>query len=305
MPELHPDELKITASLVARLVGAQFPQWAELPLVQVVSGGTDNALFRLGDRYVARLPRLPAAAPKITADFRWLPRLAPHVPLAIPTPLALAEPTADFPYPWGVYTWLEGESITLKGLRDPADAARSLAGFLQALQGVDTTGGPLPGPHNSGRGVPLATRDEAVRRAITELIEQNDPLDPALLLSAWEAALAAPAHTGPPVWLHGDLMPGNLLVQDGWLSAVIDFGCLGIGDPACDLQPAWNLFDATARAAFREALPPDDATWERGRGWALSVGLIALPYYKHSWPAFAALNRRTIEETLRDSQSRQ
>lgn len=293
--KMHADEVETSAALVRRLLAAQFPRWAHLPITPVPSAGTDNALYRLGDDMVVRLPRIHWAVGQVDKEQRWLPRLAPLLPLDIPVPLAAGAPGAGYPWRWSVYRWLDGENATLDRLADPGQAAADLAGFVAALQRIDATGGPPPGDHNSWRGVPLARRDAATRAAIAAL---RGILDTDAATTAWEAALAAPAWGGPPVWLHGDLQAGNLLARDGRLSAVIDFGCLGVGDPACDLLPAWSLFTAETRPVFRAALAVDDATWARGRGWALSFGLIALPYYWDTNPGLAAIARHAIAEAL-------
>ena len=294
---MHADEVGTDASLVGRLLAAQFPRWAGLPVEPVRSAGTDNATYRLGDDMAVRLPRIPGAVGQVEKEHRWLPRLAPLLPLAVPAPLAKGTPGEGYPWSWSVYRWLEGEDAALGCIADPIQAARELARFLAALRRVDTAGGPPPGPHNSLRGVPLAARDASTRAAISSL---GDALDAGRATAAWEAALRAPAWRGPPVWVHGDLQPGNLLVVRGRLGAVIDFGCLGVGDPACDLMVAWNLLTAETREAFRAALRVDDATWARGRGWALSVGLIALPYYRNTNPTLAGISRRAIDEVLTD-----
>ncbi len=293
--KMHADELTIPLFLVRRLIADQFPQWAHLPLEPVPSAGTDNAMYRLGDEMAVRLPRVPWAAGQVAREQRWLPRLAPHLPLAVPTPLVLGRPGCGYPWPWSIYRWLEGENATRAPLADPAQAALVLAGFITALQGIDPTGGPRPGPGNSSRGVPLAARDAQVRAAIAAL---DSAFDGAAVTAAWEVALRVPAWDGPPVWIHGDLQGGNLLVREGQLCAVIDFGCLGVGDPACDLQVAWNFFTAEARDRFRASLEVDDATWARGRGWALSVGVIAYPYYRESNPVLAGIAHHAIQEVL-------
>ncbi|WP_282942639.1 aminoglycoside phosphotransferase family protein [Paenibacillus sp. RC67] len=223
------------------------------------------------------------------------PKLAPLIPLSIPIPVAMGMPAEDFPWRWSVYRWLEGENATIAQIENPREAASSLAQFINSLQQIDPTGGPTPGPHNSSRGVPLSMRDTSVRSAILAL---NHLLDADKATAVWETALQAPEWQGRGVWLHGDLHPGNLLVNDGQLSAVIDFGTLGVGDPACDLMVAWTLLSAESRDNFRAALPIDDATWTRGRGWALSFGLIALAYYLETNPVLAAISRRTIDEVL-------
>jgi aminoglycoside phosphotransferase (APT) family kinase protein len=286
------------AGLVQRLLAAQFPQWAELPLEPLQSSGTDSALYRLGDDKVVRLPRIQAAAGQVDKENQWLPRLAPLVTLPIPVPLAKGTPGDGFPWSWSVYRWIEGEIATIERIANLRQTATEMAQFIAALHGVDSAGGPAPGQHNSFRDVPLATRDAATRTAISNL---RGTLNEVALTAAWDAALNAPVWNRPPVWIHGDLQPGNLLIQRGRLNAVIDFGCLGVGDPACDLIVAWNLFNAESREVLRAALKVDEATWQRGRGWALSVGLIALPYYEHSNPALAAVSRYAVREVLADS----
>lgn len=297
--KMHVDEAEIDQPLVERLIATQFPQWATLPIRPVRSAGTDNAMYRLGDEMAVRLPRTVRVTPQMEKEHRWLPTFAPHLPLDIPLPLAKGEPGEGYPWHWAVYRWLEGENITLETLADPHHAARDLAQFLRVLQQLDTIGGPLPGDHNFGRGIALAARDGATRRAIGELGELNE-IDVALVTAVWEASLNAPVWDAPGVWIHGDLSPGNLLAQAGRISAVIDFGGLAVGDPACDLLVAWNLLDAESRATLRTALGVDDATWLRGRGWALSVALIALPYYLKTNPVIVATSRRVLAEVLTD-----
>lgn len=298
---MHPDEVHTDASLVARLIAAQFPRWADLPIDPVRSAGTDNALYRLGGDMVVRLPRIEWATGQVDKEQLWLPRLGPHLPLAIPVPLEKGRPGEGYPWHWSVYRWLEGQNATIDRMADPRRTARSLARFVAALQRIDPTGGPGPGPYNSFRGAALATRDASTRVAIGTL---RGTLDTDAVAAAWDAALDAPAWGDPPVWIHGDLQSGNLLTHRGRLSAVIDFGCLGVGDPACDLSVAWNLLSAGSRDVFRTALPVDDATWARGRGWALSVALIALPYYWSTNPVLADISRHAIKEVLADHQGR-
>ncbi len=297
--KMHVDEVDVDISLVGRLLAARFPQWADLPIEPVRSAGTDNAIYRVGSDLAVRLPRIEGATGQVDKEQQWLPRLAPRLPLAIPVPRALGTPGEGYSWQWSVHQWLAGENATIERIADPGQAARELAHFIAALQRIEPVGGPPPGQHNSFRGVPLSTRDAETRAAIAEL---SGMLDTGAVTAAWDAALQAPAWHGPPVWIHGDLSPLNLLVDRGRLSAVIDFGCLGVGDPACDLQVAWNLFSAQTRDVLRAALPVDDATWARGRGWALSVGLIALPYYQSTNPVLAGIARRAIDEVLADHQ---
>lgn len=291
------NEMEINLTLVKRLISAQFPQWADLPIEPVISAGTDNAIYRLGEEMAVRLPRAEWAIGQVEKEQRWLPGLAPLLPIPIPVPLALGMPADGYPWHWSVYRWLEGENATVRRVEDEGHAAAALAHFITAMQRIDSAGGPPPGPHNSGRGVPLAERAASVRAAITTL---HSIVDTYAATAVWEAALQAPVWHGKPVWLHGDLHPGNVLVEQGRLSAVIDFGTLGVGDPACDLMVAWTLLSAQGRNLFRAALPIDDATWLRGSGWALSFGLIALAYYLDTNPVLAGISRRAIDEVLAD-----
>ena len=294
---MHADEADIDVALVRRLLAAQFPRWADLPIEPVWSAGTDNAIHRLGDDMAVRLPRIGRAAPKVGKEQRWLPVLAPLLPLAVPVPIAKGAPADGYPWPWSVSRWLDGEVATIERVADPRRTATELGRFVAALQRIDPAGGPPPGEHNSFRGAPLAMRDRSTRAAIASL---RDTLDAGAATAAWEAAVTAPAWDGPAVWVHGDLIPTNLLARHRRLSAVIDFGCLGVGDPACDLAPAWTYLSAGTRDAFRAAVPVDDAAWARGRGWALSFGLIALPYYRRTNPVLAGIARQAVDEVLAD-----
>jgi len=291
------DDVKIDATLVGRLLAAQFPEWVDLPIEPVPSAGTDNALYRLGDDMVVRLPRVGWAVGMVDKEYEWLPRLAPHLPLAIPVPIAKGTPGEGYPWHWTVCQWLDGENATIGRIVVPDQMATDLAHFIAALQGIDASGGPAPGLHNVFRGVPLATRDANTRAAIASL---EATIDSETALGAWEAALRTPTWDAPPVWIHGDLHSGNLLAVEGRLSAVIDFGCLGVGDPACDVMAAWLLFSAETRSAFRAVLPVDDATWARGRGWALSFGVGVVSYYKDTNPVLGGIARRAIVEVLAD-----
>lgn len=295
---MHADEIITTVGLVQRLVATQFPEWSDRSIAPVPSAGTDNALYRLGDELVVRLPRVAWARGQVEKEQRWLPKLALFLPLAVPEPIAQGTPGEGYPWPWSVYRWLEGENAASAPIADARATALVLARFIMALQRIDPTGGPPPGEHNSARGEPLANRDARTRIAIAALGETLAHSN--TVTDAWETALAAPAWPGPPVWIHGDLQAGNLLMTQGRLSAVIDFGCLGVGDPACDLMTAWLFLSAAVRDEFRTALAVDDATWTRARGWALSVGLIALPYYRDTNPVLAGIARRAVNEAVDD-----
>jgi aminoglycoside phosphotransferase (APT) family kinase protein len=288
---MHADEVVLDVGLVRRLLAGQFPHWADLPLRRVRSSGTDNALFRLGGERVVRLPRIGWAVTDVEAEQRRLRSLAPRLPLPIPEPLAAGKPGAGYPWPWSVYRWLPGEEAQADLLADPVETAETLAAFVAALHGLEV----VDPPSGGGRGGPLAGRDAATRAAIAAL---DGEIDARAVIAAWEEALAAPPWDGPPVWVHGDLAPGNLLLREGRLSAVLDFGALNAGDPAVDLLVAWNLFSGESRERYRAGLSVDDATWARGRGWALSVGLIVLPYYRDTNPALVAQSWTAIRGVL-------
>jgi len=296
---MHADEVDTDVSLVRRLLAAQFPQWAGLPIEPVESAGTVNAIYRLGDDMVVRLPRVRRWVRALEEECEWLPKLAPHRPLAVPEPLAKGDPGEGYPFSWAIYRWLDGDTWGKDRVRDLCEAAEDLAQFITALRRIDTAGAPAPQPRGS-RGT-LTERDPFVREAIAA---SHGLIDTDAVSAAWGAALQAPAWDGAPVWVHGDLSrPGNLLVSGGRLSAVIDFGGLSVGaDPARELIAAWSLFSGESRETFRAALSVDDATWARGRGWALT-SVIAVPYYVETNPVIFAEARHTIEEALADHRS--
>jgi aminoglycoside phosphotransferase (APT) family kinase protein len=285
----------VDACLVRRLLAEQFPHWADLPL-RPVGGGWDNRTFRLGDSMSVRLPSAEAYAAQVDKEQRWLPRLAPHLPLPIPAPLAVGRPRGGYPWPWSVYRWIEGEEATTARV-DEADLATALGRFLVALQAVDPAGGPRPGRHCFFRGGPLRVYDAETRDALAAL---RGEVDGDAAAAAWEAALAT-RRRGAAVWVHGDVSAANLLVTRGRLGAVIDFGCCAVGDPACDVAIAWTHFSARGRAALRAALPLDDGAWTRGRGWALWKAVVTLAEHRGSDPVKAATARRTIEAVLGDA----
>ncbi|MFF2996944.1 aminoglycoside phosphotransferase family protein [Streptomyces sp. NPDC057950] len=291
---MHPGMHPVDDALVRRLIAGQFPQWAELPVERFPSAGTVNAMYRLGNDMVVRLPLLKGGANDVAVERTWLPRLAPQLPTTIPEVLGDGQPAEGYPWPWSVYRWLTGENPEAGVLSEPALLAEDLAGFVVAMRSMT-----LPDAPRAHRGGPVVSLDAETRAAIEEL--RGNPwedVDCDAAATVWEETLRAPAWDGMPVWLHADLMPGNLLVADGRLIAVIDFGCLGVGDPACDLFPAWNLLPAEAREVFRTRLGVDDATWIRGRGRTLSQALIALPYYRRTNPAMAHNARHVIRTVL-------
>jgi aminoglycoside phosphotransferase (APT) family kinase protein len=266
------DKSEITPELVRLLVQEQFPQWAALVIRPVDGDGNDNTTLRLGDDMSVRLPSAEKYSAQVEKEQRWLPTLAAQLPLAIPRPLAKGEPGCGFPRPWSVYEWLPGEPATVERVSSMVDLARDLGRFLTALYRIDPTGGPEPGAHNFSRGGDLKTFDDQAREAISDL---GLVIDGPCAIDAWQAALAS-RWEAAPVWFHGDMSSYNMLVLDGRLTAVIDFGCMGVGDPASDLVISWRFFFGDSRETFRREMALDDGTWVRGRGWMLWEAAIKL-----------------------------
>jgi len=293
--KMHADQVDVTADQVAALVAGQFPRWRHLPVRPVTSHGTVNALFRLGDDLVLRLPLRPSAGParrdELHLEQENARRIAGHVPLEVPEPLALGAPGDHYPGWWAVYRWIPGETASHHTIAGAGSFATALAGFVTALHRVGTEGRTWDGVY---RGGPLATQDAEVQRALTE---STHLVDTVRLAGIWARCRdAAPA--AADVWIHADLMPGNLLVRDGRLVAVIDLGTVCVGDPAVDLMPAWNLLPAGAREVYRRALGVDEAAWLRGQGWAIVQAIVALPYYVDTNPVMAATARDTLAAIL-------
>ena len=294
--KMHTGEVDIDSSLVRRLLTVQFPCWADLPVTPAMPQGWDNRTFRLGERMTVRLPSAERYVAQVEKEHRWLPQLAPHLPLPIPVPLARGVPVEDYPWPWSVYRWIEGETATIGRIEDLVEFATTLADFLVTLQHIDSTGGPTPGPHNFFRGGSLTFYDSETRQALAAL---DGEIDTCAARAVWESALDAAWH-GQPVWFHGDIAWGNLLVEEGRLSAVIDFGTSGVGDPSCDLAISWTLFGGESREAFHAVLQPDDATRARGRGWTLWKALITLAWSADAGSQEPRRPRRVIDEVLAD-----
>ena len=284
----------IDQPLVRRLIAAQFPRWADLPIRAVERSGWDNRTFHLGEQMVVRMPSAARYAAQVEKEQRWLPELAPSLPVPIPVPLAMGRPGDGYPWKWSVYGWLHGLTAAPERIGDMQRFARDLGAFLRALRRIDPTGGPPPGRHNFYRGGALTTYDEEARRAIAALAGE---IDADAARNAWEEALNA-AWQGSSVWLHGDVSVGNLLVDRGRLSAVIDFGQLAVGDPACDLAIAWTLFTGESRAAFQASVGLDPGMWARGRAWALWKSLIVATGLTKTNALEATESHRIIEGIL-------
>ncbi|WP_183061865.1 aminoglycoside phosphotransferase family protein [Motilibacter peucedani] len=292
MDELRGDgRAGITSALVRELVAEQAPQWADLPVRPVAADGWDNRTYRLGDELSVRLPTAPGYVPAIAKEDRWLPVLGPHLPVPVPQPVFTGAPGAGFPHPWSVRRWLSGEPASTAGIADPVRLATEVGEFLLALQDVDATGGPVAGEHSFYRGAPPSAYDEQTRQHL-HVLDNRRERD--LARAVWDEAVAA-APSAPPVWFHGDVAVGNLLVRDGSLVAVIDFGTSGVGDPACDLVLAWTSLGGPGRRRFAEVVGGDEQLWARARGWALWKELITIPGSRTP-----EVHRRIVRDVLAD-----
>jgi aminoglycoside phosphotransferase (APT) family kinase protein len=296
MTKMHDNEQEVTLDLVRTLLKEQCQQWADLTLVPVRSSGTDNALFRLGDQYVVRIPRIEWSPGSVTNGINkeslWVPQLARHLKTPVSEPVFKGSPNDIFPWPWSITKWHDGHNPDFEKKNEYEQLAIDLACFLNELHNISL---PQTGPF-SRRGVPLNNLDRETKKALKAL---EDDMDTRPLAFLWGELSNTPGWNKPPVWMHGDLLPGNILIQNNRLSAVIDFADVGLGDPACDLVVAWCLFNAHSRAIFRKHLiNVDEHTWQRGQGWALSIALIILPYYKNTNPVLTSVARRIIEQLL-------
>jgi aminoglycoside phosphotransferase (APT) family kinase protein len=289
---MHDNEFDIDKKLVTNLLKQQCPELSNYSITKIKHYGTDNAIFRLGNEYAIRLPRINSSAKQLEKEQIWLPKLKKELPLIIPTLVKSGNPSKYFPANWYVYQWIEGEDAYNKPPSDLNQVAKDLAGFIKALWKINTDNAPP-----AQRGLSLKTLDKAVRDAIHNL---KNTLNTNIISNIWQECLNAPDWNKPPVWLHADLLPSNLLLQNNKLHAVIDFGLMGIGDPACDLIPAWCLFDNDSRIIFKETLGVDEDTWLRGKGWALSIALIIIPYYLKTNPVLVSVARRIISEIIKN-----
>lgn len=288
--KMHDHEIEIDELLVARLIQEQFPKWQKLAIKHVPSAGTDNAVFRLGADKCIRLPRIPESVYHVEREQKFLPLLSTKSSLSIPTILGEGSPGCGYPYPWSVFSWIEGETAYSSCPHNLDKAATDLAQFIGSLWQIDAKCGP-----KASRSILLNEKDEETKQAFLSL---KGEIDTEVLETIWQKCLHAPHWGNKPVWFHGDLLPTNLIVRDGSLVAVIDFDLMGVGDPAVDLLPAWSLFDAKSRRVFKDALGVDDATWLRGCGWALTVAVSIIPYYRATNPPLTSIARRMVAEIL-------
>ena len=289
-------KLDIETTTVHSLITKQFPQWKDLPISPVAQSGWDNRTFHLGEEMLIRMPSSLEYVIQVEKEQKWLPKLAPLLPLQIPVPLAMGQPSIEYPWKWSIYRWIKGEPASCGYISNLCDFASSLAHFLQALQFIDARGAPLPGKHSFYRGGSLTHYESETRQAIRSL---HGKIDTQTAVDLWEKALVT-TWQGLPVWIHGDISSGNLLVQEGKLSAVIDFGQLAVGDPACDLAIAWTLFSGESRETFRETLKLDEETWARGRAWTLWKALVVAANFTNPGNSESAQCWHIIDEVLAD-----
>lgn len=292
-------DTQIDDKLVRRLIATQFPKWKDLLIQPVANQGWDNRTFHLGENMLVRMPSALDYTKQVEKESLWLPKLVPLLPLKIPLPLVIGTPGENYPWKWAINAFLPGETATNASIADLCDFATSLAQFLVALRRIDPLDGPLAGPHSFYRGGLLAIYDAETRQALDIL---KDKIDVNTATEVWDVALAT-KWPGSPVWVHGDISTGNLLVEEGELIGVIDFGQLAVGDPACDLAIAWTLFKGDSRDAFRVALRLDSSTWARGRGWALWKALIVCAAQAGTNYLEVEKSWRVIDEVLADYSS--
>jgi aminoglycoside phosphotransferase (APT) family kinase protein len=293
--KLHGNEVDIDTDLVRRLMAEQFPHLSDLPMTEFHSTGTVNTIYRLGDELCVRLPRVRRWADGLDRECKWLPLLAPSLTLQVPEPVGKGLPTSEYPFSWAIFRWIEGQTYAPDRIDDERQAAADLACFVAELRRNDLP--PIDDETPYGGRPPLAEQDAATRNWIAR---SGDLIDGPAVTAAWDDALKGPAWDGTYAWIHSDLAPPNLLVKDGRLSAVIDFGATGLGDPASDLNPAWSIFGEAGRRVFRDLVSADDDTWRRGRGITISQAVGLVPYYAVTNPALSALGQRMLREVLAD-----
>jgi aminoglycoside phosphotransferase (APT) family kinase protein len=285
---MHDNQVDVSADELRRLLREQAPQWAHLPIERVSSSGTDNTIYRLGDELVVRLPLVRWAVAQVDLEHTWLPRLAGRLPARVPEPVLRGEPGAGYPWAWSVYRWIDGENPSFT---NDAQLAADLAAFVRAIHAIDAPDAP-----RSVRGAPLRFADEEIRGAIDRVKRWFD-VD--VLHAMWSDALAAPGWSGQWVTIHGDLSSHNLLMRSGRVHAVIDYSCFGRGDPAVDLDVAWELFDRDARRLYRKAVGYDHDTWRRAQGWAVRA-VYGIPYYEHTNPGIVERSIRKVQHAIDD-----
>lgn len=289
---LHNTEAKLSLEVVKQLLNEQFPEWSHQTIHPLSHQGTDNVMLKLGENKILRFPRTQRSEESLKKEFLWLPKLDSSLPIQIPHILGVGRPNEQYPYQWAIVNFLEGRSPSDSNPLNLTLAAKDLGNFIKELQKVDTINAPL-----CSRKPPSMSCDKETRESMLAL---SDVFDIKVIDKLWDLALEVSSWKMDPVWLHGDIHAGNLLVQGRKLTGVIDFGMSGVGDPACDLIVAWMLFDQDAREIFHSAVNPDEAMWDRARGCALHFGIMAYSYYKNRDPFLAGVAKRTLNEILMD-----
>lgn len=286
--------LNITANLAAKLISDQFPEYAHLPVASVEKQGHDNRTYHLGNDLLIRMPTAESYALKVPKEQKLLPQLAPYLSVKIPVPIKMGSPSKYYPYHFSIYRWLSGRSINLLFLSDETllSLAYDLAKFLKELESIHNIEGPMPGQHNWWRGDHLSVYDEGARGQIAKL---EGVIDSDAALKLWLQACKT-KWSKPPVWVHGDFAIGNMLLENGRLSAIIDFGGMALGDPACDLVIAWTYLKEKAREIFIEEMALDEDTWLRARGWALWKATYELCQIKDKNSAEAFVQKKIVDE---------
>ncbi len=297
MRDLRERRFEIVEELAQSLIASQFPAWSHLPLKKIDSAGTDNSMYRLGDEMAVRFPVSVSAAEQVAKEQSWLPKLSSFA-VAIPVIIGAGRPTNEFPLPWSVVNWIEGKDAASDVISDWLTMADDLGQFVRAFRGQNISGAPAAGKHNGFRGTALINLDQVARNAMNAL---EDIFDKACLLKIWEQALGVEPWAGSPVWIHGDIHAANIVVQNGSIAGIIDFGLMGVGDPACDLALAWSLLPTHARDVFRTAANVDEPTWQRGKGWGLYIGVIALSYYRERNAILSGIAETAIQAVIEDS----
>lgn len=293
--KMHTDEIAINAELVKKLLLDQFPDWADDYLTWMIPQGTDNAMVRLGEDKIVRLPRIESASQSLEKESRWLPYLQPKLPIAVPEILGKGKPSKDYPFPWLITRYIEGCNPTQIDTIDLHQAANDLGNFILSMHKIE----PMRGP-KCRRGRPLILCDEQVQSSIPLLEKEYDTKR---LLDLWKNVSKKPAWTGRDVWMHGDLHAGNLLVKNKKLVGIVDFGLAGVGDPACDLMVAWTLLNKSSRKTFQSIVGLDADTWQRALGWALFLGIVGYPYYKKTNLEFASIAKKALDQVIEDQEN--
>jgi aminoglycoside phosphotransferase (APT) family kinase protein len=301
MRDLLERRFEVVEELAQSLIDSQFPAWSHLPLKKIDSAGTDNSIYRLGKELALRFPVSVSAAEQVAKEHRWLPKLSSFA-AAIPIVVGAGRPTNEYPFPWSVMNWIEGKDAASTIISDWLTMADDLGQFVRKFRGQNTSGAPVAGKHNGFRGTALVNLDQVARNAMNAL---EDTFDKACLLKIWEQALGVEPWAGSPVWIHGDIHAANIIVRNDGIAGIIDFGLMGIGDPACDLALGWSLLPPRAREIFRTAANVDEPTWQRGKGWGLYIGVIALSYYRDRNPTLSGIAEKAIRAVIEDSRSEQ